>query len=51
MRGVITGRDVVLQLRVILAEFGVACAVRCVVAALRGQPTTFLDVALKPVRS
>ncbi|MBI5544918.1 MAG: hypothetical protein HY901_13590 [Deltaproteobacteria bacterium] len=47
MRGVVTGRDVLLNLRVIWAEFGPGVAVCCVGAVLRGRPTTFLDVALK----
>lgn len=50
MRGVITGRDIVVHLRVILTEFGVGCAYRCLRAAVRGEQTTFLDLALKGAR-
>ena len=42
MRGVITGRDVVRNLAVICREFGLGCALRCVLAALRHGDTTFL---------
>jgi hypothetical protein len=52
MRGVITTRDVLANLGLIWREFGTACLLRCltsmVISALRGKPTTFLDVACKP---
>jgi hypothetical protein len=50
MRGVITGRDVLTHARLIQSEFGLACLLRCLVAVVRGEPTTFLDTAVKPRR-
>ncbi|MBI3182419.1 MAG: hypothetical protein HYZ28_09770 [Myxococcales bacterium] len=50
MRGVITTRDVVVNLGLIWREFGTVCVLRCLRALLRGEPTTFLDVALKAHR-
>ncbi|MFL5318461.1 MAG: hypothetical protein ACJ790_02310 [Myxococcaceae bacterium] len=47
MRGVITTKDVAENLWLIYREFGLFCVVRCVAALVRGQPTTFLDVALR----
>jgi hypothetical protein len=47
MRGVITNREVVANFWIVLNEFGLACIVRCAVAALKGRRTTFLDLALK----
>lgn len=47
MRGVITSRDVVANLGLIWREFGVGCMLRCLRAVIRGQPTTFLDIAFK----
>jgi hypothetical protein len=47
MRGVITNKDVLANLGVIVSEFGMMTLVRCVVAAMRGTKTTFLDLALK----
>ena len=45
MSGFIGARQVVSQFGVIWREFGPRCAVRCVGAIFRRQPTTFLDVA------
>jgi hypothetical protein len=50
MHGVITTRDVVVNLGLIWREFGPACAMRCLIALVRGRTTTFLDVALKAGR-
>ncbi|AEI67537.1 hypothetical protein [Corallococcus macrosporus] len=50
MHGVITLRDVVANLGVVLREFGAGCVVRCVVASLRRRRTTFLEIALSPKR-
>ncbi|MCE9670263.1 hypothetical protein LY474_20910 [Myxococcus stipitatus] len=50
MRGVITLRDVVSNLGVVLREFGALCVVRCLVASLRGRQTTFLEIAVRPRR-
>lgn len=50
MRGVITLRDVVANLDVVLREFGALCVVRCVLASLRRQRTTFLEIAVRPRR-
>ena len=47
MRGVITIRDVVLNLGVVLREFGPRCVFRCLFASLRRQKTTFLEVAFR----
>jgi hypothetical protein len=47
MKGLITSRDVVANLALIWSEFGLLCALKCVVALMRGKQTTFLDVALK----
>lgn len=47
MRGVITERDIVVNLGLIWREFGAACMLRCVVAAVTRRPTTFLDLALR----
>lgn len=46
MQGVITIRDVLANLRLVLREFGPACVARCLWAAARRRPTTFLEVAL-----
>ncbi|MBZ4419916.1 hypothetical protein [Myxococcus sp. RHSTA-1-4] len=50
MRGVITLRDVVANLGVVLREFGVVCVLHCLLAALRRRQTTFLEIALRPKR-
>ena len=47
MRGVITIRDVLWNLRVVVREFGPRCLFRCLYAALRGRKTTFLEVAFQ----
>ncbi|QSQ25750.1 hypothetical protein JY651_12800 [Pyxidicoccus parkwayensis] len=51
MRGVITLRDVVANLGVVLREFGALCVVRCLLASLRRKQTTFLEIALRPPES
>lgn len=48
MNGVITTRDVIVNLGLIWREFGPRCCLRCVFALLRGRPTTFLECALRP---
>ncbi len=50
MQGVITSRDVLANVRLIQSEFGVMCLLRCLVAVVRGQRTTFLDTAVKHSR-
>lgn len=50
MRGVITLRDVVANLGLVVREFGALCLVRCLLASLRRQQTTFLEIALRPKR-
>ncbi len=47
MVGVITGRDVVLNCRLIYKEFGFRCLVRCLWVASVGTRSTFLEVAFK----
>ena len=47
MRGVITLRDVLANLGVVLREFGALCVVRCLLASVRRQRTTFLDIAVR----
>lgn len=44
MRGVITGKDVVLQAFTIVRLWGLATWLACVRAALSPEPTTFLAV-------
>ncbi len=48
MIGVITTRDVIRNAVLIAREFGLRCLLRCAVVMLRGKPTTFLEVALRP---
>jgi len=43
IRGVITSRDVLLNGRTILREFGPRAYLRCCVAMLLRRPTTFLS--------
>jgi hypothetical protein len=50
MRGVITSRDVLANARLIQSEFGLMCLLRCLVAVVRGERTTFLDTAMKQSR-
>jgi hypothetical protein len=50
MHGVITLRHVVSNLGVVLREFGAGCFLRCVLASLRRQQTTFLEIALRSKR-
>ncbi|MDC0707790.1 hypothetical protein POL68_04850 [Stigmatella sp. ncwal1] len=47
MRGVITLRDVLANLDIVLREFGAVCVVRCLIASVSRQRTTFLDIALR----
>ncbi len=47
MRGVITGRDVLANFRIIWREFGLSCLLRCLYASASGKPCTFLDCAMK----
>ena len=47
MVGVITGRDVVLNCRLIYREFGFRCLARCLWVASLGRTTTFLEVAFR----
>lgn len=47
MHGVITLRDVVANLGVVVREFGALCLLRCLAAALSRRRTTFLDVAVR----
>lgn len=47
MRGVITTKDVAENLWLIYREFGFVTVARCVAAVLRGEQTTFLEVALR----
>ncbi len=52
MIGVITSRDVLLNLRLIWSEFGFICLLRCVLACTLGRKkTTFLEVAVRPGRA
>ena len=44
MQGIITGSDVVKNLRLIWREFGPSCLLRCVAAVLTGRHTTFLEL-------
>ena len=43
MRGVITRRDVLANLRLIWREYGSRCVLRCFMAVFSSRPTTFLD--------
>lgn len=45
MRGVITLWDVIRNGRTVVREFGAPCFLRCLLTALRRQPTTFLEIA------
>jgi hypothetical protein len=40
MRGIITGRDVILNVWIILREFGVRCLLRCLWVLASGRRTT-----------
>ena len=46
MRGLITGRDVVLHAFTIIRLWGLPTYVRCVRAIASGSPTTFLTVVV-----
>ncbi len=45
MQGIITSKDILRHLPLILREFGPRCAVRAIRAVLTRERTTFLDVA------
>ena len=47
MIGMITLRDVVANLGLVAREFGAGCVVRCLLASVRRQRTTFLEIALR----
>lgn len=47
MVGVITLRDVLANLTLVAREFGAVCVVRCLLASLRRQRITFLEIALR----
>jgi hypothetical protein len=49
MNGIITTREVFENLALIRREFGTRCCLRCLVALLRGRPTTFLECAVAPM--
>jgi hypothetical protein len=44
MRGVITGRDVLIHSVTIVRLWGPRCYLRCLRAALSSRPSTFLEV-------
>ena len=46
MRGVITKRDIIENFGLIWREFGLRCLARCLSAMVRGQSTTFLELAV-----
>ncbi len=48
MRGVITHREIILNLFLVWREFGAACLWRCLCAVMSGRQTTFLEVAMRP---
>ena len=45
MQGVITSRDILRHLPLILREFGPRCAMKALTAVITRKRTTFLDVA------
>ena len=47
MIGLITLRDVVANLGLVTREFGAGCVLRCLLASVRRQRTTFLEIALR----
>ncbi len=47
MRGLITNREVLMNLGVIWREFGLGCVLRCMWVVCHGRQTTFLDVVFK----
>lgn len=51
MHGTITSKDVLLHPLLIVTEYGLACYLRCLMALLRGQRTTFLEVVFAPAAS
>ncbi|HEY1417777.1 MAG TPA: hypothetical protein VGF41_07715 [Myxococcaceae bacterium] len=48
MRGVITSRDVLQNVGLIIREFGPRCLLRCVWAMVTRRTTTFLELAVVP---
>lgn len=44
MRGVITGKDVIVHSLTIVREFGLPTYLRCLRAAVSSKPSTFLEV-------
>lgn len=44
MRGVITGKDVIVHSLTIVREFGLPTYLRCLRAAVSAKPSTFLEV-------
>lgn len=49
MRGVITEKEVISNLGLIVSEFGIGTLLRCLVAVVKRERTTFLDIACKGV--
>ncbi len=49
MRGVITDREVIANLGIIVSEFGIGTLLRCLLAVVKRERTTFLDIACRPV--
>jgi hypothetical protein len=47
MIGIITLRDVLANLVLVTREYGAGCVVRCFIATVRRQRTTFLEIALR----
>ncbi|EAU65790.1 hypothetical protein STIAU_6727 [Stigmatella aurantiaca DW4/3-1] len=43
----ITLRDVLANLDIVFREFGALCVARCLLASVRRQRTTFLEIALR----
>lgn len=50
MRGLITGRHILTHGPTIVRHFGPRCYLRCMVALLLRQRTTFLEVAFRDPR-
>lgn len=48
MHGVITLRHVLGNPGLVVREFGILCLLRCMLAVLCRQRTTFLEIALRP---
>jgi hypothetical protein len=47
MRGMITGREVLRNGHIILKHYGPRCYLRCMLAVLFRERTTFLEVAFR----